>query len=488
MSNACQTSAGGDALLLAVDIGGTKFIVGFVDMEGGIVFQRRHEWEGKGQDDIVRQVVDAVADALDARPDVAGRVIAGGVTIPGFCDPLLGTWVDSDFLKVKDLPICDILRDKFDVPFFADNDGNACALAEQYFGGARGCKNALYVTVSTGIGGALILDDEIVYGAHNQAGEVGLVFMERDGDTLDNGQTGVLESMACGRGLVNRYLEAGGAPTICVSEVDGKVIGVLALADDAAALAALDVEGRYLGRALAGICQVVPCERVIMGGGVSMLFDLFASSLRDEFDRCYRGPAVSIGQTGLGYTGAFVGAAALALRGLAGRLPKRHEPDDDRLEVMLSREGIGCRIVSGGREVPCEDGRGGDLGAFMLAEGIQDAGIPLELMIRSFPFGRPAYDSGVGDTAVPPAVGSLLEATDVGDILDRRAPEDDFMGMVGYWLGRALAFHAVVLDPGVIVIRGLPKNVSPAFGKGLAKALKEETYYRGDLPFDVLIA
>ena len=79
---------------------------------------------------------------------------------------------------MHDLPICDFLANRLRLPFFGDNDCNACALAEHYFGTAKSARDFLYITVSSGIGGGIFLGDRLFYGDRQLAGEIGLTVVE----------------------------------------------------------------------------------------------------------------------------------------------------------------------------------------------------------------------------------------------------------------------------------------------------------------------
>ena len=268
--------ADGD-LILAIDIGGSKFIVGLATPEGDVICSDRYEWvgaTGEGLDEglFFEQLCGGI-DALRAsEPEAFSRAVVAGVTVPGFTDPVSGDILDTDFLKIKGYPLCAELNKRYMLPFFADNDCKAAALAEQVFGAARG-KSILYVTISTGVGGTHVLDDGVYYGAFGHAGEVGLVIADRHGYASDQGLPGVLEAHACGRGLVKNYLSAGGREYVDGRAVDGRIMADLAREGDCPAIAALELEGRLLARMLAPICSVVDVEAVVIGGGMALQYD-----------------------------------------------------------------------------------------------------------------------------------------------------------------------------------------------------------------------
>lgn len=446
-------------VLMVADIGGSKYMPGFVDCSGNILYQERREWADPNPDAIVGQLTDALRDICRKRPELAERAEAGGLTIPGFADPETGVWVDSDFLVVKDLPICDILSREFGIPFFADNDCNACALAEQYFGGAKDQSTFLYMTVSTGIGGALYLNGELYYGGFWHAGEIGLFVVEEDGRPSDTGSVnGIVEMYASGRALAQNYIAAGGEKTINGKEPGGREIAALAEQGDEAALKALELEGKYLGRVIANACAFADFGKVILGGGISLIFEKYKDALVKEFSRCQPGKTPVIEATALGYSGAFLGAAAAALRGMKG-FTKGPGMGDGRETALYIRVGrtIDARLEMGGgvRSLPL------DFGSFLTAEGIHTDGITLN------------------EAAVKYEIQKLKKQAD-----RKEAEAEKKLVLMGRRLGKAIACACVLLDPGRVVLRGNGLT-DDSFCGALLETVKKETYYRGNLPFTI---
>lgn len=419
-------------VILALDIGGSKYMPGFVDEKGNILFQERRVWEKTDQQSILEQISRAVADLRESQPELWARAAAGGLTIPGFADPMTGTWVESDFLPVKDLDICGILQRKFGIPFYADNDGNACALAEKYFGGGKNRKNFLYMTVSTGIGGAPFLDGQLYYGDFWHAGEIGLFVEEEVGRWSDTGSMrGIVEMHASGRGLAENFLALGGRKEYKGKPCGGPEISALAEQGDQPAQDALWLEGLYLGRVIAKACAMMDFQKVILGGGVSLLFEKYRQPLLEEFQRIWPGRAVEIEATTLGYSGAFLGAAAVAMRGLENE-PIR--PVRSRIRIRVG-ESLQSSLSVNGKTYPMA------LDRFLVSSRLSDSGKSLEMVCWE-------------QTGYP----------------------------LGYAVGKAAAASAMLLDPGAFLVEGLEED---AERQGFLEALTKETYYRGKFPFTV---
>jgi glucokinase len=313
--------------VLALDLGGSKFITALVNGEGTILASRRHLWnEGPaglaaGVEGLSTCIISAVRELLAAHPEPVPEAM--GATIPGLADPLRGIWVESSFSGIRNIPFAAIMEKEFGLPVRIENDVNACALAERKFGccggpGYEGVDDFLWVTVSNGIGGCVFAGGRVYSGASGNAGEIGHVIVEEGPNArpCKAGHWGCAEMHASGRGLAKNYLALGGNWTVDGKEPDAKSIDALARKGDAAALAAYELEGVYLGRAIGAAVNLLNPARVVIGGGVSLGYDLFKASLEKTLEsHIYRNanPRLLVGPSPLGYHAALLGAAALGL-------------------------------------------------------------------------------------------------------------------------------------------------------------------------------
>lgn len=311
-----------EKLILAIDIGGSKYVVGLMRLGGEILCQKRYVWKKASPHSLGTEVVEQVRNLYQEYPQYAKRVAAAGMTLPGIANPKTGIWVSSGFMGVRNFQVSQLLEPLLGVKVYVDNDCKACALAERYFGAGKDSDNFFYMTASNGVGGAFFANGKLYYGASGRCGEIGCGVVEEDGRTSDEGTVkGNLEMYASGRGLVKNYLEAGGLDTYEGKPVDGVAIARLAREKDPAALKAFELEGYYLGKGLAWACCLLDPEKIIIGGGLSMVFDLYQEALYKTFYRNYSvGDArrIAIVPTPLGYFGALMGAGALAIRGMEG--------------------------------------------------------------------------------------------------------------------------------------------------------------------------
>jgi len=300
--------------ILALDIGGSKLILGLVSTAGELLdFVQRAIPTGTQKDDLLG-LIDNTYAQLAEKADIS-HVTACGVTVPGLADPKKGLWIHAAFSGIANLPIADILKEKFGVPVYIENDVNACAIAEMRFGGAKDVADFIWVTVSNGVGGAVVLNGELYSGSCGNAGEIGHVKVEFENPLpCGCGGTGCLESMAAGPGIAKRYLAAIG------QEWDGimrsKEVSVLVAQGDTIARQCFEQTGEYLGVALGNAVNLMNPLRVFVGGGVTMDYDLFAPQMCEAFERTIfkkANPDAAIEKSHLGYYAGLLGAAALAI-------------------------------------------------------------------------------------------------------------------------------------------------------------------------------
>lgn len=307
-----MTAAARD-ISLAIDIGGSKYMVGLVDRKGNILAKKRVQWNSLEARTVMRQIVESADSLLEDNPLVQPTVI--GATIPGLADPGKGLWIEATFSGIRELAVAETLQKHFGLPAFADNDAQACAVAEKLFGRCRDVSDFIYLTISNGIGGAVCVDEHLCSGAHNAAGEFGHCVAVENGRLCKCGNRGCLEMHAAGPAISRNYAELGGAALPDGEPPEAAEIADRARRGDQAAIATFDLEGELLGKVIAVACNVVNPRNVILGGGVSLAFPLFEASLLDTVrSRVYRGanPGIELAPTMLGYDGGLLGAAGIS--------------------------------------------------------------------------------------------------------------------------------------------------------------------------------
>ena len=312
--------------LLAIDIGGSKLVTALCLVDSVInpsgkpfrLLQKSHRSLAPTTttDELLAWLDSAVDEVFEAAHLSKYDIEAIGVNIPGLAEPVSGTWVYACFSGIRDFPIARILAEKYAKPVFIENDVNACALAEKFFGGCREVDNFLWVTVSNGVGGGLVLLGNIFSGNFGNAGEIGHFCVEedeREAIRCGCGNFGCVEAQAAGPGIAKRFKNR------TCRDATAATIATYAKQGDADALAVYEKTGYYLGKAIAASINLINPGKVILGGGVSESFELFAPVLKETVNRQVFRDAnqnVVIEPTQLGSDAAVAGATALAFRGL----------------------------------------------------------------------------------------------------------------------------------------------------------------------------
>ena len=313
--------AGVEMLVGAVDIGGTKTIVGLVDEAGSIAAQRRFATDAHNLPAQLRRC----ADALRACTQEAGAVAQLGVTMPGMVDSPRGVLLNAAFAGWRNVDVrAELGRATGIAHIQVDNDVNACALAELRLGHGRKFRHFVWMTVSTGVGGAVVVDGQLVRGAWHCAGELGHIKVEYDKPVrCPCGGYGCLEAHGSGSAITRMTrataeAEPAFSTRLSASGLPADAFGCATLArqGDTTALAVYRQAAVYLGRGIAASVNVLNPQAVILGGGVTGAFDLLLPKLSETVnsDIISNLCGVEIMKTALGYEAALLGAATLALQ------------------------------------------------------------------------------------------------------------------------------------------------------------------------------
>jgi glucokinase len=309
-----------EAEAIGVDLGGTKMLLGVLDGDSETVWESRERSAGEGEQELVELLVREIGEARGARPGVQ----AIGMGIPATIDHEKGLAVAAVNLPIEDLPIRDLVVERTGLPAFVDNDANVAALAEHHFGAARGTRNAVMLTIGTGIGGGLILGGEIYRGSTGAGAELGHMAIQMDGPGCQGNcpNRGCVEALASGTALGREGLAAAGSnPDSALGkllaageEVDGKAVTVAAQEGDETAIEVFELVGGRLGVALASYANIFEPEVIVIGGGVIAAGDLLLDPARRELESralrpMNRTPVVA---AELGEDAGMIGAAAMA--------------------------------------------------------------------------------------------------------------------------------------------------------------------------------
>lgn len=301
---------------IAVDIGGTQMRAASYSQDHLQPLNRiRISTHSPGTTPLLR-LQELVASVLPEGDEVAGI----GVSAPGPINSHKGILLAAPNIpEWKELPLQRELEERFRVPVALGNDANLAALGEWMFGAGRGHHYLIYLTISTGIGSGIIMDDKMLEGASGLAAELGHTTVLPDGPLCGCGQRGHLEAVAAGP-AISHWLEQKiqeGVPTRLPvgQQISAKEIAVAATEGDSLAKEAFERAGTFIGHALADFLHIFNPTIVIFGGGVSqsgaLLFDPVLNGVRQRVMSPHYLDHLTITQAALGDDAGLLGALAL---------------------------------------------------------------------------------------------------------------------------------------------------------------------------------
>ena len=305
------------SIFVAVDIGGTHIRAAAYEQDNLTPLTHKRTRSHARE----LGTFDRLVKVIESAWPTDRTVKAIGMASPGPLDPSTGIVLATPNIpEWQDFPLTEKLSQHFGLPAYLDNDANLAALGEWKFGAGRGHHDLLYLTISTGIGGGVIINDRLLHGYHGLAAELGHVTVLAGGPVCSCGYEGHLEALAAGPAIV-RYvrgqLEAGQKSALSsVGDLNARVVAEAAARGDALAKSAFARAGEYLGIGVASFLHTFDPSIVIFGGGVSqsgpLLFEPFEASLQKHvFNPRYLKNLV-ITTAALGDDAGLLGALALA--------------------------------------------------------------------------------------------------------------------------------------------------------------------------------
>lgn len=305
--------------VIGVDLGGTKIYTALVDLEGNIINEKIVETlAAEGEEAVAGRIINTI-DSVIAGVD-KDLIKAIGIGSPGPLDAKKGIIIETANLPFKNFQIVKVIKERYELPTYLDNDANVATLAEFMFGAGKGTENMIYMTVSTGIGGGAIINGKLYRGNTANALEVGHMTVAKEGPRCGCGNTGCAESFASGTAIGNRAKEAVASKVITslkkYDNVSAKEVFIEASNGDAESKRILDSALYYLGITVGNVMTHFDPEKVVMGGGVINGGDVVLETVKKVVaERCLSVfvENCSIEKAKLGGQAGVLGAAALAI-------------------------------------------------------------------------------------------------------------------------------------------------------------------------------
>jgi glucokinase len=259
--------------IAGIDLGGTNIKFGIFSKEGELL----KSWKASSKPLLDPKVIpDYIFDELK-RYEQWSEIKALGIGVPGLVSVDGIVKESPNFPDWKDVPVKQMLSEKFGIPVIVENDANLFTIGEGSFGNAKHCKNYVGITIGTGVGGGIVIDGNIVHGCKGMAGEIGHIVIHPSGPLCSCGKKGCLEAYSSATAIKKIMFHQTGL------ELEAEDVAKLALKGDKVALKVFEKVGYHLGIGIATIVNLLDVEVVVIGGGVSKSWDLLQKHIQKGF-------------------------------------------------------------------------------------------------------------------------------------------------------------------------------------------------------------
>jgi glucokinase-like ROK family protein len=315
---------GGCAIGIEINVDYITLIL--TDFRANILWQSRIPSNpDEPQQVILENAERLIEQGLSAGQAEGLRPLGIGVGLPGLVDLHTGQLKLAPNLKWREVPIRQILASQFTLPVYVENEANAAALGEYYFGVARGIENTIYLSAGIGLGAGILIGGKLFRGSQGYASEVGHMTIQPDGELCGCGKRGCWETLVGPRAVVRRVqnsLHTGGKTLLItiaggdVQRVTFEIVVQAAVAGDPAALSALEEVGRYLGLGMANLINIFNPELIVLGGALNLASPFLLPAIQQTICEDTLGPSyenVLVVPSAYGMDACVMGAVALVL-------------------------------------------------------------------------------------------------------------------------------------------------------------------------------
>ena len=308
-------------MVIGVDLGGTNVSSGIVDNQGFISHQAKLPISGSNSNqEVINRLVACIRKTIDSFG--RDRIIGIGVGTPGLINEETGTVIYAPNVPGwEDLPLQSILQKRMNLPVAIENDTNAAAIGEHWVGGAVGYSNIICLTLGTGVGGAIIQNNNVWRGSNGAGGEIGHMTVVQNGRKCGCGAPGCLEAYASGSAIANQVrdqLRSGRESILTdlvgsdLEQIDTAMIAAAASQGDSLSQKTMKRSATYLGIAVSSLINLLNPQLVVIGGGVIKAGNLIFDPIHVEVARrayIWSANLVKIVPAKLGDDAGIIGAA-----------------------------------------------------------------------------------------------------------------------------------------------------------------------------------
>ena len=291
------------AYCFAADLGGTKLAAAIADARGRIVAELTEPTDPRGAPYVAEQIAACAANLAQTVGIEVARAHHVMVGIPGAIDPRTGrVSLTPNIAGLEDFDVLGFLRQRFGPDVAIENDVNLAMLGEHALGCASRCRNAAFLSLGTGAGLGLLMDDKLYRGAHGSAGEIADLPIGRDPTSQMPAAGGTFELEVGSLAIVDRYRRQGGTAAATVRDI----FTLLEQGDDVAA-SVLDTTARWVALAVVTLQSLLDLELIVFGGSIGVRPELY-ERVRETLPTLFSRP-ITIAPSRLGDRAGLIGAA-----------------------------------------------------------------------------------------------------------------------------------------------------------------------------------
>lgn len=279
-------------MYIGIDLGGTKIAGGLVDDDGIIIKKNSVPTRSeRGSDAVIEDIYNLIENLIENQ--LQSTIKGIGIGIPGIADPRTGEVIVCVNLNWYNVPLKEKLSDKIALPIYIDNDATVAGVAEFTVGQKGQYKDAVMLTLGTGVGGGVMIDGKVVSGHHGIGSELGHMIIGESLYTCNCGRNGCLETFASSTAIIHyaKYLLQNGTKSLIMdyvdgdlSMIDGEVIFKAAQNGDEVASAIVNRMVKYLSIGIMNIVSTIDPEIVVLGGGLSHAGDFLIKKVNAKLE------------------------------------------------------------------------------------------------------------------------------------------------------------------------------------------------------------
>lgn len=302
---------------IGIDLGGTFVKYALISNAGEILFSGKLLVGGEAtRDDTLDIIGDSIQLVIDEASKKSMPLKGIGIGSPGVVDNGVVLGGADNLDRWANIDLRTIFSEKFQLPVVADNDANVMGLGEAAFGAAKDCSDVIFITVGTGIGGAIVINGQLYGGYKNRGGELGHLTIQHDGIDCNCGGRGCLEAYASTSALIQQYADKTGKD---INKINGYYIVQMFKENEPEAVACLKDHTEYLGHGIAGFINTFAPQKVVVGGGISEAGPFYIDMIKEAAFRYAMADCSSntdVVAATLGNNAGCMGAASLVFKGL----------------------------------------------------------------------------------------------------------------------------------------------------------------------------